>query len=30
VLYGYDASIVASPMLCSTENKSLQDMLAER
>jgi hypothetical protein len=30
VLYGYDAPVVDAPMLCSTENKSLQDMLAER
>jgi hypothetical protein len=30
VLYGYDALVDATPMLCSTENKSLQDMPTER
>jgi hypothetical protein len=30
VIYGYDASVVSTPILCSPENKSLQDMLTER
>jgi hypothetical protein len=30
VLYGYDAPVVTTLILCSSENKSLQDLLTER
>jgi hypothetical protein len=29
-LYGYDSTVVAGPMLCTAENKYVQDLLTER
>jgi hypothetical protein len=30
MLYGYDPPVVAAPMVHSVDNKSVQDMLADR